>query len=255
MNDPLEPAELPPASSTSSERIPVPRLAGTPMGAWVTCGLALVLMVVHVATAFFAVILLWGISGFEGTPSTGMVIGTSVILTALVAPPLCALFSRWIHGPSVRDNLALSGASIGAFALWTAICMLLAFGLDLYASTAEQENVPELMLEIYRSTPIKPVFWIAVVIAAPIWEEFLFRGFLFEGLRQSLGIFHTIAITSILFGAIHLLQYDSFGVLTTMVIGLSMGLARWLTGSLYVPIVMHTVNNAIAMIQMARAAE
>jgi len=58
-----------------------------------------------------------------------------------------------------------------------------------------------------------PLFGIAAVVFAPLFEEGFFRGFLFVGFKQSrLGSFGTILITSAAWAALHI-QYDLYGIL------------------------------------------
>jgi membrane protease YdiL (CAAX protease family) len=90
-------------------------------------------------------------------------------------------------------------------------------------------------------------------LLAPIQEEMMFRGLLL------LSFFHTrlwfwgaAFLTSILFALIH--NYSSLNLFLHapyIIMGLAFAWAlRW-TGSLWVPIVMHSVKNAIAVIALS----
>ena len=95
-----------------------------------------------------------------------------------------------------------------------------------------------------------PLFWIALVIAAPLFEEFLFRGFLFSGwLNTRLRATGTILLTSALWTLIHV-QYDVVQLLVVFVYGIVLGLARYRTGSLIAPLVIHGAINMIALLQV-----
>ncbi|HET8678523.1 MAG TPA: CPBP family intramembrane glutamic endopeptidase, partial [bacterium] len=65
-------------------------------------------------------------------------------------------------------------------------------------------------------------FWIALVIVAPITEEFLFRGLILQGFLSRYSVRRAIIISSILFGAVHL---DLLKFLGTTAIG---ALFAWL---------------------------
>ncbi len=94
-----------------------------------------------------------------------------------------------------------------------------------------------------------PLLWIALIVAAPVFEEIFFRGFLFRGfLGSRLGSFGTIVVTSLLWTVIHI-QYDLYDMASIFVIGLLLGLSRFRSRSLYVPIAMHAVNNLVAAIE------
>ena len=52
--------------------------------------------------------------------------------------------------------------------------------------------------DLYRTSVWPPLLWIAVIVFAPAFEEAFFRGFLFEGFRQSrIGIIGAIGITTV----------------------------------------------------------
>lgn len=89
--------------------------------------------------------------------------------------------------------------------------------------------------------------WMTMVIAAPIVEEFMFRGLLYRGLAESrLGTFGALIVTSVVFGIVH---YPGFGwarVIGTGLVGLLLGLLRWRTGGTSMSIVAHMMLNVIA---------
>ena len=96
-----------------------------------------------------------------------------------------------------------------------------------------------------------PLLWLAVVVAGPIVEEALFRGFFFRGIQCSkLGAPGAIIITSVLWSALHL-QYDTFEIATIFVFGLLLGCVRWQTGSLYLTIILHSLSNLVPTIALA----
>jgi uncharacterized protein len=95
------------------------------------------------------------------------------------------------------------------------------------------------------------LLWVAVVVCAPWGEEVFFRGFLFKGwLHSVLGGWGTVLLTSLIWAVIHL-QYDLYGITTIFVGGLLLGYARLKSGSIYPPILMHTLMNVLAMTQTA----
>ena len=96
-----------------------------------------------------------------------------------------------------------------------------------------------------------PLFFIAVVIVAPITEEIVFRGFLFRGLSASfLGVAGTLIVTSAAWAAMHV-QYDWSSVGQIFLIGLLLGWLRWASGSTLLTIVLHVLANLAACIQAA----
>ncbi|MGJ4944581.1 CPBP family intramembrane glutamic endopeptidase [Bradyrhizobium sp. HKCCYLS1011] len=84
-------------------------------------------------------------------------------------------------------------------------------------------------------------------LGAPIFEEFVFRGFLFRGWSVSfLRPAGAIVLSSALWAAGHI-QYDWFGVFEIFVSGLVLGFFRYRSGSTMLAMVMHSANNLYAL--------
>jgi len=125
---------------------------------------------------------------------------------------------------------------------------------DLITLSLERPLVPDVMVEMYKSTTFRPLFWLAIVVAAPLAEEPLFRGFMFRGMAESrLGVGGTIVLTSFLWSMLHL-QYDWYGIVSVFVIGLLLGWVRHRTGSLYAPMALHGFSNLVATVEAAMLA-
>lgn len=90
-----------------------------------------------------------------------------------------------------------------------------------------------------------PLAWVLLLaaVAPAICEELLFRGLLFSGLRR-LGPPAAIVISSLLFGLAHGSVYR---LLPTAFLGLAMGYARYRTGSIGSGMIIHALNNGIAV--------
>lgn len=86
---------------------------------------------------------------------------------------------------------------------------------------------------------------LTVGIVAPIAEEFLFRGVIYNTLKKKISIKWTIVIQAILFGVFHgnLVQ----GTYATL-LGLVFGYVTYKTKSLWPAIIMHMANNLTANI-------
>jgi membrane protease YdiL (CAAX protease family) len=94
-----------------------------------------------------------------------------------------------------------------------------------------------------------PLFICAVILAAPLSEELVVRGFLFRGFAaSSLGPAGAIVLASALWAALHL-QYDSFFIGEVFGIGLILGWMRWRSGSTWLAVILHGVYNLIAVAQ------
>jgi sodium transport system permease protein len=82
-----------------------------------------------------------------------------------------------------------------------------------------------------------------VALSPAICEEALFRGFILSGLR-SLGQWPAIVISALLFAVAH---GSIYRMLPTLFLGLLLGYAVWKTGSLLAGVVIHALNNGIAV--------
>jgi membrane protease YdiL (CAAX protease family) len=90
------------------------------------------------------------------------------------------------------------------------------------------------------------------VTLGPIVEELLFRGFLQPVVVDAMGVLPGIFVTSVLFGALHLMQNDFIwqsGVLITMV-GFVLGVVRHVTGSTRASALTHIAYNSIPFIAL-----
>lgn len=86
---------------------------------------------------------------------------------------------------------------------------------------------------------------LAAVIFAPIFEEFLFRGFAYSSLRRRFGVKRGILFSSLLFAFVHRSLY---AFLAIFVLGIVLAYLYERTGSLIPSISLHLFNNGIASI-------
>ena len=115
----------------------------------------------------------------------------------------------------------------------------------------DEPVVPEVMIDIYRSASIKPLFWLAIIIVGPIFEELFFRGFLFTGLVESrIGVLGTLLITASVWALVHM-QYGWIDVIWIFIIGILLGVTRMKTKSLLPCIAIHAAINLVATLEAA----
>jgi membrane protease YdiL (CAAX protease family) len=87
--------------------------------------------------------------------------------------------------------------------------------------------------------------WLLVLMlaAAPIFEEFIFRGLIFGGLRRTLGIGLSVLASAAIFAVVH----PPFSVIPVFGLGLATALVYDRTRLLIGPIVAHAVYNGIVV--------
>lgn len=179
----------------------------------------------------------------------GDAISFAEIPAALTGAFLVLFFTKLRRPDSVASFLELTTPPIKVVVKWLVI-MLIVIGLMEVGYIVFERNTPDFMTQLYSSTKNLPLLWIAVIVAAPIFEELLFRGYILEGIKQTaVGVNGAIVITSASWAVIHL-QYESFEVITIFLIGIILGIAKVKSHSLYIPIAMHMLMNLLASIMM-----
>ena len=87
--------------------------------------------------------------------------------------------------------------------------------------------------------------FLTVAIAASILEEVLFRGIILDGFLKNYSPWKAIFWSATLFGLVHMNPYQ---FLLALLIGMVMGWIYWKTGSLWLCILVHFVNNSFGFI-------
>jgi membrane protease YdiL (CAAX protease family) len=90
-------------------------------------------------------------------------------------------------------------------------------------------------------TPADKPLWICalVILAAPLFEEFLFRGLIFKGLQRSTGPALAALASAALFALIH----PPIAVIPVFGLGIAAAVSFRKSGFLLAPIVAHAVYN------------
>ncbi len=136
------------------------------------------------------------------------------------------------------------------FCVSTGLTMLLSIGFGIVAMAAgsteggaETIDLPLFDSPIAPTWPLLLLGSLTAVLWAPFFEELVFRGCLFAWLRPRLGMWGTVAVTSIAFGAIH--PYSIDGMLMVASGGVVYALLREWRGSLIAPITAHMLHNGL----------
>lgn len=112
-----------------------------------------------------------------------------------------------------------------------------------FPADAELETTFQSMLnQTFVSTLL--VFFIAVFLA-PFFEEYLFRGLVFDGFEQKYGFIGAISVSSVVFMSFHLLEYYQYWVawLAVLVLAIVLGVIRYRSQSMLNPILCHASYN------------
>jgi len=104
-------------------------------------------------------------------------------------------------------------------------------------------ELPPVQREIHEGltdTAIAPLVFVAVAFLAPVAEELLFRGLLFQALRRSLPLWPSIGLSSLAFGLIHV---EPVAVVGTFAAGMVFAYVFFRTGALSSAIAAHVGFN------------
>jgi len=82
--------------------------------------------------------------------------------------------------------------------------------------------------------------FLLAVVAAPIFEEFIFRGLIFGGLRRSIGLLGSVAASAAIFGIVH----PPVSVIPVFFLGAMAALSYSRAGFLIAPMITHAIYNA-----------
>ncbi|UTD07303.1 CPBP family intramembrane metalloprotease [Treponema denticola] len=101
-----------------------------------------------------------------------------------------------------------------------------------------------LILEKSLRPCFEPFMFIATVIISPIFEEILYRGLMYNKLKEISNAFIGVLISSILFALLHIPKYG-FGINTffLFLVGILLAYCYEKSNNIYVPIFVHSINN------------
>ena len=169
--------------------------------------------------------------------------GIPVIFAAMQA------FARQPWGQPFSWPLRLGTAKVMGLSL---LGLILASGLSSWSAhwvervlhwpVTIQEAIP---LVKYALVANPLAAFLSVVIVGPVVEEILFRGLIYGALEKRLRVFGAILVSSFLFALVHL-QVVYF--IPIFCLGLVLGWARWKANSLGLPILIHVLNNGVALL-------
>jgi membrane protease YdiL (CAAX protease family) len=243
-------------------------------GAWATTGFGAVVMGVFIIVQVLVVIIagfvmtLMRIQPASGTPQVnditqqitdllnanlGLLQSIATITSGIIGLGVILLFIKARKRAGIKEYLGLNKISLKTVLVVSGVVVGLIVVTDVISRYLLRSSTGGgIVSDIYGTSGWPPLFWIAVVIFAPLFEEAFFRGFLFEGFRQSsLGAPGAIFLTALGWALIHSLQYNIYSILWIFVLGIAMGIVRVRTKSIWSTFIMHALVNIIATAEVA----
>jgi len=169
-------------------------------------------------------------------------------LTVILSAPLMIYFFVWRMQKRGLDPTNELGLFFFNKSVFLKSILFLAFFLvieEIYMRVLEID-VPLSFLKFMLSEPLI-LGVLTTVVIAPILEEFIFRGFLFSQLKNTLGNWGAISLSSLAWTSLHF-QYELKILFILFLFGLILGFLRWKYNSLFLVMVLHAINNLVAFI-------
>jgi membrane protease YdiL (CAAX protease family) len=126
------------------------------------------------------------------------------------------------------------------YAIFASLLMALMLSIFPWINVEEAQNVGFENLTLQYEYILA---FITLVVIAPVAEEVLFRGYLYDKLKKAVPVWVAILITSLLFGYVH----GAWNVaINTFALSVVLCKLRDMTGGLWASILLHMLKNAVA---------
>lgn len=256
---PLVPVpSIAPATCPDTTPEPVP---ARPWGPWATLGGLLAVLILWAGVQFivgigFAIVIGQNHGTHAGTLHQHFkaIEGLAAAVGILVSSPLLVLFIILLCGVRslpVLDYLGIRPVRTAILLRWLGYALGLLVVTGVLAHLARRPT-PSSMLDLYRHSVWPALLALAVIVAAPLWEEVVFRGFVLKGLLQSrLGDIGAVVVTAAIFSIIHVGQYEPFELIVVGLLGILLGAARVTTGSIAPCLLIHMAWNGVGFAALA----
>ncbi len=238
---------------TQDEKLPVSAYSKV-YGFYATLGILLgiialwMLLQILIETLF-----LWLFSGAADHPPAGrasLLLALVYIVPGMLVLYLVAVLSKR-KNPSIPEYLALRRMKFTRYVLWVVAFGALAVAMDWFCHLTGRLLGSEVLYQAVAGGRYRPLLFTAVLFAAPVIEEVIFRGFAYRGLSNTkYGPAPAILITSLIWALIHAFVYDAVLIAMIFCAGIVLGIARMRLKSIYPTIVMHSAMNLIALVQI-----
>lgn len=145
--------------------------------------------------------------------------------------------------------LSLPAAMLLGLSLWPFALELTLWLRSLGMVSLKSENfqaIQELLAQA-QAVPL-PVVLISFAVIPALSEEFFFRGFLQSALLERSPPWKGILLSSVLFGAFHLIAKDGLAIERfppSTLLGIVLGWICWRTGSIFPGMLLHMIHNGL----------
>lgn len=176
----------------------------------------------------------------------GDLVAQAALWSGAVCTLLILVIVRWWKRGLMTQFLGIRAPHWKQVLLWLGAFVLLGLFIELlaYLSPAFRSDF---MQQVIGSTTDMIWLVIGVGLMAPLFEEFLLRGLLYGSLRHMVDEHAAVAVTAGVFTLMHM-QYDVAIMLLILPMGIVLGYARSRSGSIWVPVLLHALNNLVTVV-------
>ena len=179
------------------------------------------------------------------------VYGTMISYPVMFIPAMSYASAQSRRNNMFETGYALDSNNFGSLGwAWMALIVSIATVATAYIADAFNTllpDTPEWFEKLMKAMTNGPLWvtLISVSIFAPLFEEWLCRGLVLRGLLQKTTPAAAISVSALFFAFLHMNPWQA---LPAFMLGLLFGYVYYKTGSLKLTMLMHCVNNTLAVI-------
>jgi len=184
--------------------------------------------------------------GFQATELTAVDLVLVQGVMNLVLVGFIAFLVRAVHGRSFLETIQWNRSYNYSTGFLAGLGATLAVSV-LIVSSFFPPSTPPPIEKLLSSTSAMWIFAIFGIGVAPVFEEVIFRGFLFKVLAEMRGPSVAVPVTAVLFALLHIPQlWGSWaGIALIFLVGYILSLLRQKSNSLIPSLIIHTSYNAM----------
>lgn len=159
-------------------------------------------------------------------------------IVVLFKAPWSSLGFSGMSGRGYLESFLIGAGLVGFTGVYSQL-------LEWWAPPLYQKLMDEQARQLELLTAPLPLLVLAAVVLAPVAEEVFFRGFIFGGLKNSIGFSGAAIFSSLLFALVHMMWASSPPL---FLVGLGAAIQYGRYRSLAAPLTLHIAFNSIALI-------
>lgn len=159
---------------------------------------------------------------------------------------LPSLIALRIAKENIIESIGFKKIKFSTFVL-TLLLTVLSYPVFIFANLFSQLFTTNIVLQASSQIAASTFLTAVISIIGPIIEEIVFRGYFFNKLKGIAPVVLSAVISAVLFGVFHL-NLNQFCY--AFAVGIIFALANYVSGSIWVPIIIHCLINMFGMIAL-----